>query len=227
MNKYNNHWTREKHIEYRKLKRNGYDQNMLIEHFGEDIYHSGMYNKNTSIMPWLEFITEISINPEYTDYSVLEEYSDIYLGKNDYIIIFEDNQIEYVICLFYYVLENIETYNILLTTKKQWEEYKAKINKIRHKGYITDEERNELVNIVEKETGFNKLYSIMRKVSYILFDMIKNKLGHTIISLGETRNLVKINLYRNIIKNSFKNVVELKDMFDIVGNKYFIYEIKI
>lgn len=227
MNKYNNYWTREKHIEFRKLKRNGLDENMLIEHFGKDIYHSGMYNKKSSIMPWLEFITEISISPEYTNYSISKEYSDLYPRKIDYVINFEDNGIQYIISLFYYILEDIETYNILLTTKKQWEEYKIKINQIRHKGYVTDEERNELVDIVEKETGFNKLYSVMRKITYILFDMIKNNLGYTIISLGETRNLVKINLYRNIIKNSFDNVIQIESKFDEAGNKYFIYEIKI
>ena len=34
---YNEKWTRDKFIEYRKLKRSGYTDKMLIEHFGEDI----------------------------------------------------------------------------------------------------------------------------------------------------------------------------------------------
>ncbi len=29
---------------------------MLIQHFGEDIYYSGMYNRKSTIMPWLEFL---------------------------------------------------------------------------------------------------------------------------------------------------------------------------
>lgn len=222
---YNDKWTREKFLEYRKLKKNGYTTEMLIDHFGEDIYHSGIYNKKSTIMPWLEFITEIKITPEYTNFNISKEYSDIYEDKLDYIINFNDNDIDYIISFFYYIIDNIETYNILLTTKNQWDEYKEKMGEIKHKGYVTEEEHNELVSIVEKETGFNQLYSIMKKVSYILFDMLENELGNVIISLGETRNIIKINLYRNIIKNSFPNIEEDQKM-DNIGNKYYLYKIK-
>lgn len=37
--------------------------------------------------------------------------------------------------------------------------------------------------------------------------------------------MVKINLYRNIIKNSFSNVIEMGEKLDIVGNKYYLYKI--
>jgi len=225
MNEYNEKWTKEKFIEYRKLKRNGYSHEMLKEHFGEDIYHSGLYNKKSSIIPFLQFITEITIKPEYTNYNYSKEVSDIYEDKFDYIINFNDSGIKYIISLFYYIIEGIETYNILFTTENQWNDYKIKLDSIREKGYITDDERNELVGIVEKETGYNKLYSVMKKASYILFDIIESKIGDVIISLGETKNIVKINLYRNIIKNSFSNVNEIEEKFDEVGNKYYIYTI--
>ena len=52
MNDYNERWSKEKSIEYRKLKRQGYTDKMLKEHFGEDIYYSGMYNKNAHIIPY-------------------------------------------------------------------------------------------------------------------------------------------------------------------------------
>ena len=217
-------WTKVKHIEYRNLKRSGYTDKMLIEHFGEDIYESGMYNRKSSIMPWLQFITEINITPEYTDYNLSKKLSDIYLEKFDYIIRFEDDNTKYIISLFYYIVDNIETYNILLTTEKQWMDYESKLNDIRYKGYITNDERIELVNIVEKETGLNRLYPVMKKVSYILFDVIK-KLGDMTVSLGETENIVKINLYRNIIKNSFAGVIEIGSKFDNANNKYYIYKI--
>lgn len=223
---YNDKWTREKFLEYRKLKKTGYTTEMLIDHFGEDIYHSGIYNKKSTIMPWLEFMTEIKITPEYTNFNISKEYSDIYEDKLDYIINFNDKDIDYIISFFYYIIDNIETYNILLTTKNQWDEYKEKMGEIKHKGYVTEEEHNELVSIVEKETGFNQLYSIMKKVSYILFDMLENELGNVIISLGETRNIIKINLYRNIIKNSFPNIEEDQKM-DNIGNKYYLYKIKV
>ena len=129
---FNKNWTREKFLEYRKLKRDGYTQKMLIEHFGEDIYHSGIYNKKSTIMPYLDFITEINITPEYTEYNLSEIKSDIYPNKFDYIIEFENKGIYYIISLFYYIIEDIQTYNIIFTTKKQWDNYKLKINQFRN-----------------------------------------------------------------------------------------------
>lgn len=224
MNNYNERWTKEKFIEYRKLKREGYTDKMLKEHFGEDIYYSGLYNRNSTIMPWLEFITEIKITPEKTNYNISERKSDIYPNKLDYVASFENEEVCYIISLFYYVISGIETYNVLLTTKNQWDSYLNKLELIRSKGYITDVERDELVNIVEKETGFNQLYSVMKKISYILFDFFKDH-SETIISIGVTKNLVKINLYRNIIKSSFKNIEEMGEKLDDVGNKYYLYKL--
>ena len=224
---YNERWTSDKFIEYRKLKRSGYTDKMLIEHFGEDIYYSGMYNRKSTIMPWLEFITEITITPEYTDYTFSKKLSDIYKDKFDYIIKFQNNGVDYIISLFYYIIDNVETYNVLLTTETQWNEYEKKLNSIRSKGYITDDERNELVNIVEKETSLNHLYLVMKRISYILFDFFEKELSSSIISIGETKNMVKINLYRNIIKNSFPNIEEFGEKYDDVGNKYYLYKKRI
>lgn len=224
---YNEKWTIDKFIEYRKLKNSGYTHKMLIEHFGEDIYHSGMYNSKSTIMPWLDFITEVTITPEYTDYTFSKKLSDIYKDKFDYIIKFQNNGVDYIISLFYYIIDSVETYNVLLTTEKQWNEYEKKLNSIGSKGYITDDERNELVNIVEKETGLNHLYAVIKRISYILFDIIEKELGDSILSLGETKNMVKINLYRNVIKNSFPNIEEIGERFDDVSNKYYLYKIKI
>jgi hypothetical protein len=221
---YNDRWDRNKHKEFRRLKRSGYTDAMLIQHFGEDIYHSGMYNRKSTIMPWLEFLTEISITPEYTEYDISKTTSVIYKNQFDYVISFENNSVVYIISLFYYIIDGVETYNVLLTTDKQWEEYRKKLNEIGYKGYITNDERIDLINIVEKETGLNQLYPVMKKTSYILFDVFKELLKGSIISLGETKNLVKINLYRNIIKN-FSDIEEIGEKFDDVGNRYFLYRI--
>lgn len=53
---YNDRWNRDKHKEFRRLKISGYTDDMLIQHFGEDIYYSGVYNRKSTIMPWLEFL---------------------------------------------------------------------------------------------------------------------------------------------------------------------------
>ena len=44
-----------------------------------------------------------------------------------------------------------------------------------------------------------------------------------ILSIGDTANKKKINLYRNIIKDSFANFVETETISS--GYKYFLYEI--
>ena len=217
-------WNKDKHKEFRRLKRSGYTDDMLIQYFGEDIYYSGMYNRKSTIMPWLEFLTEISITPEYTEYDISKTPSVIYKNQFDYVISFENNSVVYIISLFYYIIDGVETYNVLLTTDKQWEEYRKKLNEIGYKGYITNDERSDLINIVEKETGLNQLYPVMKKTSYILFDFFKQHLKGSIISLGETKNLVKINLYRNIVKN-FSDIEEIEEKFDDVGNRYFLYRI--
>lgn len=89
MSEYKDRWTREKFIEYRKLKRSGWNDRMLIEHFGEDIYHSGLYNRRSSILPWLKFLTEIT--PEECSYKVSSKPSDfhtiyffLYINSNIY-----------------------------------------------------------------------------------------------------------------------------------------------
>lgn len=226
MNKYNDKWTREKFIEYRKLKKLNYSHDMLKEYFGDDIYYSGLYNKKSNIIPYLDFITEITITPEYTDYKILKSKSDIYGDQyNDYLLKFEDKNTNYIIYLSYFIIDNINTYNILLTTENQWILYNNMLNNIRYKGYITDLEREDLIKIVEKETDYNQIYSVMKKVSYILLDFIKNHLNNITISIGETNRIAKINLYKNIIKNSFPNMVDLGYKTDTNNNKYYLYKI--
>ena len=126
----------------------------------------------------------------------------------------------------YYIIGNIPTYNIILTTWEQWQDYTNELNRVRNKGYITDDERNNLINIIEKETGYNHIYSIMQKISYILFEFIKTEFKNNIIlSIGETKNPIKINLYRNIIKGSFPNIIELGEKV-INDDKYYLYRVE-
>lgn len=219
-------WTKDKFIEYRKLKREGWSDDMLINHFGEVIFESGIYNKKSSVMPFLNFITEIKITPHNTDFNFIKKESDIYPNQYDYVLDFIDNGNKYVVILMYYIIDNIPTYNIILTTWEQWHDYTNELNRVRNKGYITDDERNNLINIIEKETGYNHIYSIMQKISYILFEFIKTEFKNNIIlSIGETKNPIKINLYRNIIKGSFPNLVELGERV-INDDKYYLYRVE-
>ena len=224
---YNDKWTREKFIEYRKLKKGGYSHEMLKEHFGEDIFHSGMYNKNPSILPIIikygKFINEIKISPESVDYNFTKQPSHFIKGKSDYIISFFSNNVPYIIALLYFPINNKETFNIFFTTRNQWSDYEYNLINFLKKGNITDSEFKILVDIVEKETELNDLFPIFRKISWVLLDFHEKNLKGKLISIGDTTNVVKISLYRNIIKDTFKNIIESED--NIGSYKYFIYEI--
>lgn len=226
MNEYNEKWTREKFLEYRKLKRSGYTHQMLIEHFGDDIYHSDMYNKGGSTLPHiLKYVrfNEIKLNPEETIYTYMPSLSVICINKNDYILSFSSNGISYVICLMYYRIDNIDTYNIVFTTESQWKEYQSTLFSFSKKGNITKDEFEILNKIIGKETNLNDLYPILRKISWILLDFYNKNLKGQILSIGDTDNKKKILLYRNIIRNSFPNVSEEEVLFD--SNIYYIYKI--
>ena len=141
MNDYNERWTKEKFIEYRKLKRSGYTDKMLKEHFGEDIYHSGMYNQNGASLPAIlkfgKFINEIKITPEKVDYSCIKQPSFFIKGKSDYIVSFFSNSIPYIISLVYFPINNRETFNVIFTTRNQWNDYEYNLIEFLKKGNLT------------------------------------------------------------------------------------------
>ena len=141
MNQYNDRWTKEKFLEYRRLKRSGYSHEMLKEHFGEDIYESGMYNRNGSSLPSIllygNFINEIKISPEETDYDYIPRLSSFIKGKSDYIITFNSNNITYIICLMFFPINGIETYNVVFTTEDQWNEYNNRLREMRKSKQIS------------------------------------------------------------------------------------------
>lgn len=230
MSDYNEKWTREKFIEYRRLKRSGYTDKMLKEHFGEDIYYSDMYNKNAHIIPYDYFtkyfenkLNEIKINPEKTEYDITPVYSSLDTNKMDYILTFLSGDVLYTICIMYYKIHNDDTYNIIFTTTDQWNQYRQEFFNLSKKGSINKDEWRLLNDIISRETGFNDLFPIFRKISWILLDFYDKHIKDEILSIGDTENKKKINLYRNIIKDSFGNIIETETTFN--GNKYYLYKI--
>jgi hypothetical protein len=220
-------WTKEKNIEYWNLKREGYTFEMLKEHFGDDIYDSEYYNKNASSLPYIlkfdNFLNEIKLTPESVDYSFTKQPSKFFRGESDYIISFFSNNIPYIICLLYFPINNKETFNIIFTTRNQWNDYEFNILNLLRKGQLTEDDFEKLNNIIGKETGFDDIFPIFRKISWILFDFYNTNIKGSLLSLGETTNPKKIKIYKNIIKDSFPNVVENTE--NIENHKYFIYEI--
>jgi len=227
MDKYNEKWTREKFLEYRRLKREGYTHKMLIEHFGEDIYYSDMYNKNgvslPSILKFGKFINEIKITPQNVDYNFIKQPSRFIKDKSDYITSFFSNEKPYIISMAYYPINNKDTYNIILTTRDQWNDYEYQLGNFLKKGYITDLEFKILEDIIDQETKLNDLFPIFRKLSWILLDFYDKNIKGELLSIGDTNNKKKINLYRNIIKDSFNNILETEELINTY--KYYIYKI--
>lgn len=226
MNNYNEKWTREKYLEYRKLKKSGYTEKMLVEHFGDDIYQ-GFFNRNGSNLPkiylYKNFINEIKISPEKTHYDSLPQLSKFYKNKTDYILTFNSNNISYIIYLMYFKINDIGTYNIIFTTSDQWIEYIKKYNKFFENGKISEDEFKILDGIIGKETKFGNLFPVLKKLSFVLLDFYNSHLSGVILSIGETGNEIKIKLYRNIIENSFKNIKEKEIIDNNDGNKYYLY----
>jgi hypothetical protein len=225
---YNSNWTREKHIEYRKLKKSGYSTKELLEYFGDDIYYSGIYNRDAGILPFKVFnkiaknLNEIKINPEEVYYYSIPTRSDIYKNKWDNILVFESENVEYVVVFMYFIINKIDTWNIIFTTRTQWDNYKSTINKFKDKGYITNDEYDILNNIISDDTGLDNLFSVMKKLSYIILDFYNTNLKGSILSIGDTNNPIKIRLYNNIIIDSFKDIKK-EEVFDNDGNRYYLY----
>jgi hypothetical protein len=218
---YNEIWTREKFLEYRKLKRFGYTDNMLIEHFGEDIWESGLYNKNYSKYSFLKNFNEIKINPIKSPYKYYNRGNDFIENKVDHICEFISNEVPYVIIFLYLEINNIETYNIIFTTKEQYEKY---LNKIEHFRNNQQFDIDELKNILEEQIDSRNIFSLFKRLSYIIFDYYKNHLKDIKLSIGDTNDKKKINFYRDIIKNSFENIKE--EIEEVYNEIYYIYTIK-
>lgn len=216
-------WNREKFIEYRKLKRSGYTDQQLKEHFGDDIYESGIYNKGTLLLGFIPFINEIKISPTKIDYIITVNNSIYQRHGKDYIIEFESKGIKYILALFLFEVNNIPTYNITFTTKEQYIIFKNKFNVFIKKGVITEAEQDELKNIFESKTNYFDLFNVMRYISYIILDINFKLPENTIFSIGHTDIETKINLYRSIIKDSFKDINE-EVVYDSSKNKYYLYK---
>ena len=212
-------WNKDKQKELRKLIREGRDDKYIREYFGSDILDSSRYGKS-SILPYSLF-KEIKITPSETDYNKMKVNSKFYLDMYDYVLEFISKDVIYVVYLMYFEINNKPTYNIIFSTREQYDKYTIELNKMLQNGFISDMDRELLKDIIE--TNYNDIYGLMQKISYIIFDFYNENIVGSVLSIGETDIKIKINLYRNIIKDSFKNVREEEVMDG--DNKYYLYTI--
>jgi hypothetical protein len=213
---FNEVWTKEKNDMLRQMIREKKSVDEIKKYFGSDLdYHPTKKYDNSKILPFRKFLNEIVFNPKYTHYGHKFEKSIFLSDKEDIIIDFKSDKECYNLILFYFIDKGIHSYNIVFTLQKQYEKYSKELeNIIKNKKYgetLTDSEHKYLSDILEQETQLNEPIQIMNKLSFILFD-IYPKLNNTLLSIGETKRKIKIDFYRDVIKSSFKNVEEIKDV---------------
>jgi len=227
---FNNYWTKEINKLYHDMIKEGKTMDEIKNHFGKDLlmhhpnkkFGDGYINKS-----FVNFIKEeIKVTPIDTYYKISRKNSSVDNNKKDYKISFIVNDNEYILFLYYFINDDKKSYEIFFTTKEQEDkkiEYLSKITK----GELNEEEMDDIINIVEEETNRMDIMKLMKSLSYILFQSypnIKYDNGDIPYSITESTKKNKMKLYRNIIENSFDNVIETEDILKD-GRKIFYYKI--
>jgi hypothetical protein len=230
---FNEYWTKKDNDLMCQMIKEGKSKDDIIKFFGEEKvkYHPTKKFSQKSVLPYKLFLNEVKINPERTYFESSRQVSNIDPNIDDYLLTFKVNNHEYIIILNYIIDNDIKSYNIFFTTDESYKKYMNELEKIRlEKGdeyILTNDEQKTIRNIAEKETNYHELIPLMKKLSYVLFSFSFNiiyKNPNMLFSLSETERDVKIKLYRNIIKDSFKNVIETESI-DEYGNKIYYYKI--
>jgi hypothetical protein len=230
---FNEHWTKKDNDLMRQMIKEKKSTDEIINFFGEDKvkYHPKGKFSYGKVLPYKSFLNEIKIRPEEVHFDINRQKSPIDNTKYDYMLTFDINEHKYLIILFYHINNNIESYNIFFTTMIQYikyQEYISQISKGKDEDYtLSKEEFKNVTDILEKETEYNELFPIMKRLSFVLFSFSPTIFfhhPHMLFSLSNTNHPVKIRLYRDIIKNSFKNVDETIST-DEQGNPFYYYKI--
>lgn len=226
---FNEYWTKEDNDLLRKFNREHKSSKFIIEYFGKEKLSHHPKNKFSygKMFPFYQFVVngfpehllETVVKPKETEYDFYLKKSLSYYNKYDYIINYKVNDHDYVIVLFYFIENNMLSYNVLFTTLEQYNEYSIVLKDIIDSGNDYD----SLSNILENETNYNEVDALIRATSYIIFDFYK-EISPTPLSIGETRNKIKINYYRDLIKKSFENVEETENV-DSYGKKIYYFKI--
>ena len=204
---FNKNWTKEDNDKMREMFKEGKTHDDVINYFGEEkvkFHPKKKFHRGKHLPMFNNFISEIKINPKKTEYIFQKIDSISYKNKKDIVTFFNINNHEYVLVLFYMFENNIQSYEILFTTKKQYDEYFLLLPG----KHFTEEEQDTLKKILENNTKFNELYDLLKSITFILVEMyddLKFFFGDIIFSITETDNPIKIRLYKNIIKDSFPN----------------------
>lgn len=192
-------WTKGDNDELRKLIKDGKTPDEIINIIGYEKLRKHPYKKYVG--QFNKFIlNEIYFQPKKTIYNVIIEPSMYYNGYLNYISKFETDSGQKYIIDFVIVKENdgqFKDHNIFNLS-------------------FTIEENRDFTNYkkYEKETNKKEHIELTKKLIYVIQEtikIIKINYDNIIILIGETENKKKINFYRNIIKDSLDNIIEIKD----------------
>ena len=225
---FNKIWTKEKNDQLRQMIKDEKSVQERIDFFGEDLKHhpKNKYSGGKKILPFIDYNKllqeEIKITPEKISYHVVNMDSLMDKNKLDYIAYFKLEH-NYVLVFSYYKVGKIESYNMLYKTDYAYNLYLEEMSKIKS---LIEYNKNfeRLREIIERETDYKELYDLLKSVSYIILDFYP-KISNLPLSIGTTKNKVKINLYRNILKDSFPEIIETIGK-DNDGDPIYYFELK-
>ena len=153
---FNEHWTKKDNDLMRQMIKEHKSTDEIIKFFGEDKvkYHpKGKFNYG-KCLPYKLFLNELKIRPEEVYFNINKRKSHLDDKMFDYMLSFSVNNYDYLLILYYYLDSDIESYNILFTTKEQFQEYQEEINKIKTDNgdnyNLTNDEEIRIKKILEK-----------------------------------------------------------------------------
>jgi len=223
--KFNKIWTKEKNDLLRKFNKENKPIEFIKEYFGDDLNHHPKNKfKSTKLYGFHKFVNEIKITPESINYTKSIKNS-IKYNKKDYIFTFKTKH-EYILMLLYVQNFNKSSYEVVFTSKDNYDKYIEKFNEIISlRGDLNEEDNLLLSSIIEQKTNYDEIYSLMKKLSFILLEEFPLlKLMYKIpLSITETNDPIKANLYRNIIEHSFPELKETESISELNKNKKIFY----
>lgn len=210
---FNENWTKEDNDILRQMNIDKKSHDEIINFFGyPKLKHHPTKFKYGGYLPYEQFINEIKIVPETIFYNVSHKKSQLNNNEYDYMLSFEINNHQYIINLIYLFYENIESYIISFTTNEQYIKYNIEMSKmLEEKDILLKDDIFKLTEIFEESTNYNELFKVIKSISYILFSFsptISHWNPNALLSIVEGKDKRKIKLYRNIIEDSFKNIIE-------------------
>jgi len=177
------------------------------------------YNKYLKKNNNYNFLTEIVYTKLKTTYKKKFEMNNIFQGEYNYYFIFDTNSdTEYILQFDYYrdyigPFKGEHLYNISFTTYQQY------LSSLSAKTDIQQED------IYEKITNNKEEIEIMKRLLYIFNDFHNNINPHidSMYVIGETDDLRKINVYKDLVKTSISNIKEIKGESSINKGKPVYY----